>query len=89
MKWASNFEFGTLFYFIAYFFLVLFLFVYALIWQQVIKFFDLSKAYSQRGIIIIWTLLWSVIFFDEIIKWNNILGTIIIIIGIFVVNSNE
>jgi drug/metabolite transporter (DMT)-like permease len=89
MKWISKYSVGSISFFIAYFVLVVFLFIYAIIWQQVIKFFPISKAYSHRGVIILWTLLWSVFFFNEVIKWNNIIGAIIIIIGIVVVSKDE
>ncbi|MFX3622871.1 MAG: EamA family transporter [Ectobacillus sp.] len=89
MKWSSQFPFNTFAFFAAYFFLVVFLFAYALIWQQVIKHFEISKAYSQRGVIILWTLLWSVLFFDEPVKWNHLLGAFIIILGIVVVTKDE
>lgn len=89
MKSISTFAIGSFAFLAAYFLLVVFLFVYALIWQQVIKWFPISKAYSHRGVIIIWTLIWSYLFFGETIKWNNLLGALIIISGIIVVSSDE
>ena len=38
---------------------------YALIWQQIIKRFDLSIAYANRAFAIFWTFLWSVLIFHE------------------------
>jgi drug/metabolite transporter (DMT)-like permease len=69
--------------------LVILLFGYAIIWQQVIKPFEISKAYSHRGVLILWGLLWSVVFFGDTIKWNNLVGAVIIIIGIVVVVKDE
>lgn len=89
MKWSSHFSIASIFFYLAYAGLVGLLFVYAVIWQQVIVHFDISKAYSHRGIIIVWTLLWSVLFFHESIHWNQILGIGIIIFGIGVVTRDE
>ncbi|PHD26749.1 hypothetical protein [Bacillus wiedmannii] len=89
MKWAANFSVGSISFFIAYMILVILLFGYAIIWQQVIKPFEISKAYSHRGVIILWGLLWSVVFFGDAIKWNNLVGAVIIIIGIVVVVKDE
>ncbi|PDY45482.1 EamA family transporter [Bacillus pseudomycoides] len=89
MKWAAKFPVSSISFFIAYFGLVVILFGYAILWQQVIKHFEISKAYSHRGIIILWSMLWSVIFLGETIKWNNLLGAAILMIGIVVVTKDE
>ncbi|KEK24139.1 EamA family transporter [Bacillus gaemokensis] len=89
MKWAAQFPIASIAFFAAYFGLVVILFGYAILWQQVIKPFEISKAYSQRGIIILWSMLWSVIFLSETIKWNNLLGAAIIMLGIVVVTKDE
>lgn len=63
--------------------------VYALLWQQALKRFPLSKAYSSKGVVILWNMLWAALFFAERITWMNLLGSVIIITGIVVVSSNE
>jgi drug/metabolite transporter (DMT)-like permease len=62
--------------------------VYALLWQQILKRFPLVTAYSNKGVVIIWNLLWAVIFFSETITIENIIGSAIIIAGIAVVSSD-
>jgi drug/metabolite transporter (DMT)-like permease len=89
MKWASKFPVTSISFFIAYFGLIVLLFGYAILWQQVIKNFEISKAYSHRGIIILWSMLWSVFLFGDTIQWNNLLGAAIIIVGIVVVTKDE
>ncbi len=89
MKWAAKFPIASIGFFVAYFGLIVFLFGYAIIWQQVIKHFEISRAYSHRGIIILWSMLWSVLLFGDTIKWNHILGAAIIIVGIVVVTKDE
>ena len=56
--------------------------VYAILWQQVIKRIELSTAYMFKGTTIIFTMLFAYWLFGEQITWNNILGAVIIIIGI-------
>ncbi|WP_379970344.1 EamA family transporter [Ectobacillus sp. sgz5001026] len=89
MKWSSTVSLGSIYFFLAYFVLLFFLFLYAVIWQQVIAQFEISKAYSHRGVIIIWTIVWSALFFHEHIVWNQIIGAAVIIFGIVVVTKDE
>jgi drug/metabolite transporter (DMT)-like permease len=59
--------------------------LYAVLWQQILKKFDLIVAYANKGAIIIWTFFWAVLFFQETITANNILGGILVIAGIVMV----
>ena len=61
--------------------------IYALLWQQVIKKYDLSIAYANKAVTLIWALLWSVILFKEHLKWNQIVGVLIVIAGIYMLNT--
>ena len=56
--------------------------VYAILWQQVIKRIELSTAYMFKGTTIIFTMLFAYWLFGEQITWNNIIGAMIIILGI-------
>lgn len=56
--------------------------VYAILWQQVLKRVELSLAYMFKGTSLIFVMLLAHLLFGEQITWNNILGAIIIIIGI-------
>ncbi len=62
--------------------------VYALIWQQIIKRFDLSVAYANRATSIFWSMIWAAVLFQEKITIPNIIGVIVIFAGIMVVNSD-
>ena len=61
--------------------------IYAIFWQQNLKQFDVNVAYAHRAVYNIWSLLWSVLIFSEKITIGNILGTILIIAGIWVMQS--
>ena len=60
--------------------------VYALAWQRVIKHFDLSFAYANRSVYLLWSQLWAVAIFGEHLSVRNILGMLIVLIGVIVVS---
>lgn len=62
--------------------------VYALLWQQLLKKFDLHVAYANRSLAIFWSLIWSALIFKEGITVLNIAGTAVIIAGIVLVTSD-
>lgn len=63
--------------------------VYAILWQQMIKKFDLSVAYANRSMAILWSMLWAVLFFGEAITMKNIIGVIIVLAGTMLINGDE
>ena len=60
--------------------------IYALLWQQIIKRFDLSVAYANRSVALLWSMLWAVLFFREQVTWKNLLGVAIVLAGTMIVN---
>lgn len=56
--------------------------VYAILWQQIIVRMPISIAYMFKGTSLVFVLLFSTLFFGEAITLNNIIGAVIIIIGI-------
>ena len=88
-KFASNQEFLS-FNFILFYGLEIFILgVYAILWQQIIKKLNLSIAYANRAMSLLWAIAWAIIFFHENITINNIIGVVIVIIGTIIVNSDE
>lgn len=63
--------------------------IYAIMWQRVIKKFELSTAYANRSVYLIWSQIWAVIVFKENLTWNNIVGLVIVLIGVVMVQENE
>lgn len=63
--------------------------VYALLWQQIIKRVELSIAYANRAMALIWSMLWAFLFFKNNITVQNIIGVIIVVIGTMIVNSDN
>lgn len=63
--------------------------VYAVAWQQVLKKLSLSSAYANKAVTIVWGLLWGKLLFSEKIIFQNILGVLMIIMGIYIVVKSD
>ena len=63
--------------------------VYALVWQQVIKRFELSIAYANKAITLVWAIVWGLLLFKEELTPGKIAGIILVMIGIFVLNGGQ
>lgn len=84
-KLAAGEEFLS-FRFILFYGLVLFgLFLYAIGWQQIIKHMPLISAYANRGVTVIWGLVWGYFIFSEKITARSLIGAAIIICGIVLI----
>lgn len=60
--------------------------IYAVLWQQMIKRFDLSVAYANRSMAILWSMIWAVLFFHDEITVRNVLGVLIVLLGTVIIN---
>lgn len=63
--------------------------VYALLWQQIIKRVDLSVAYANRAVALVWSMLWAFMVFGEKITVKNMIGVVIVVVGTMIVNSDH
>lgn len=88
-KVASGLEFLSLPYLLCYGAIIVVLGVYAILWQQAIKGFHPSVAYSNKSVNLIWTLIVSALLFGEQITWNNLAGAALIILGVCLVVQND
>lgn len=68
---------------------VLLLGVYALLWQQVIKRFELSVAYANKAITLLWALVWGIFIFHEEITPGKVIGILLVMVGIYVLNTGD
>ena len=87
-KMASGQAFLSLPFIVYYGVEILILGFYAIAWQQIIKRCDLSVAYANRSMAILWSLVWIVIFFHEALTVKNIIGVLIVFAGTMIVNSD-
>ena len=58
--------------------------LYAICWQQILKHVDLSVAYMFKGTSLIFVLILSFLILGEHITMWNIIGSVVIIIGLIV-----
>ena len=88
-KFASGKEFLSIEFILLYGVEILILGVYAILWQQIIKKFQISIAYANRAMSLLWAILWAVVFFHEEVSIKNVIGVIIVIIGTIIVNKDD
>ncbi len=88
-KFASNETFLSPKFILFYGIEILILGIYAILWQQVIKHFDLSIAYANRAAGLLWSVIFALFIFKENITLMNIIGIGVAICGIILVNLDE
>ncbi|MFQ6860600.1 MAG: transporter [Beduini sp.] len=88
-KFASNEAFLSPKFVLFYGIEILILGIYAILWQQVIKHFDLSIAYANRATGLLWSVIFALFIFKENITVMNIVGIGVAICGIILVNLDE
>jgi len=71
-----------------YFLAFVLLGIFALIWQQVLKYMPLTAAYANRAVTIIYGMIFGAVLFGEEISWTMLLGASIIICGIVLMVKN-
>ncbi len=84
-KLASNEEFLSQKFIIYYGISLFILGVFAVLWQQVLKVMPLNTAFLNKAITVIWGMVLGSIIFSEVITINMIIGSIIVLSGIFIV----
>lgn len=63
--------------------------VYALLWQKVIKYFQLNVVYANREVYMVWSQIWAVIIFHENLSVSNIIGLLMVMAGVLMVVTHE
>ncbi len=61
--------------------------IYAVFWQYILKLFEVNVAYSHSAVYNIWSLIWAWLIFSEPINIGNLIGTALIIAGIWVIRN--
>lgn len=88
-KFATGVEVLSVKFFLCYGAEIMILGVYAICWQQMIKRFELSVAYANRAMAILWTTLWALLIFGEHITLKQGIGIALVVLGTIVVNMSE
>ena len=68
---------------------LLFLGIYAIFWQQMIKIFPLSVAYANRAMALLWSAVWAGIIFGEQITPRQMFGIAFVMFGTLIINTEE
>ena len=88
-KVASKYNFLSFNYCAIYCIIIALLFVYAILWQQVLKTFRLPIAICNKAVTIVWGMFFSRMFFAEEITLKKILGAAIILFGIILLSFSD
>lgn len=88
-KMASGYEFLSFKFIFFYALALLNMFIYALLWQQILRKMALSTAFANKAVIVVWGILWGAIFFKETINMSLIIGAALIIAGILFMVEKE
>lgn len=88
-KFAAKQELFSIKFFLFYGLVLFLLFFYALAWQRILKYMPLTVAYANKGITIVWGMFWGALLFQEAITIKTLIGGVIILIGIYLVVTNN
>jgi len=61
------------------------LFAYAIAWQMILKRINLTVAFCNKAVTIVWGIIWGAIFFSEAITIKKVLGAAVVMIGVWMV----
>ncbi len=86
-KLVSNYDFLSKEFILFYLLDFAVLGIYAVLWQQLLKKFELSIAYTNKAMTLLWSLLWSVMLFGESVTMPKIIGVALVIAGTIILNN--
>ena len=89
MKVAAQYDMFSWNWILLYGLGVLILAGYALIWQQFLKRMPLVTVYANRATAMFWSMIFGYFLFHETIRWNMIVGVLIIFCGIYLVVTSD
>ena len=58
------------------------LFIYAIGWQQIIGRMQLTTAFANKSVTVIWGLIWGLVFFGERVTIGKLIGSALVICGV-------
>lgn len=88
-KFATRYELLSLPFIALYCVVFGVLFVYAVLWQQVLKRFALTTAIANKSVTIIWGMVFGFIFFKEAVSLKMLIGALLILSGIFLLSTEN
>lgn len=88
-KFATGKELFSFSFFLFYGLEIVILGIYAILWQQMIKRFDLSVAYANRAMAILWSAVWAIVLFHDTLALKQVIGIAFVVLGTVIVNSDQ
>ena len=88
-KFATRYEMLSLSFIALYCVVFGVLFVYAVLWQQVLKRFSLTTAIANKSVTIIWGMVFGLLFFKEAVSLKMLIGAALILSGIFLLSTEK
>ena len=88
-KTAAGLDFLSLPFILCYGGVLVLLLLYALVWQWVLKTLPLSIAYMNKGITIVWGMIWGFLLFSETITVAMLIGAALVFAGIALVVTDH
>ena len=80
-KNASRHPFGSLPFILFYAGMIAVLGIYAILWQQVIKRMNVTTAYANKAVTVVWGVVLGILFFGEKISLRQVVACGVIILG--------
>lgn len=88
-KFATRYEMLS-FQFVALYCVVFaILFLYAILWQQVLKRIPLTTAIANKSITIVWGMIFGLLLFGEGISLKMLIGAVLILSGILILSTEK
>ncbi len=81
-KRAATYSFFSLDFCLFYLFMLIFLGIYAIGWQQILKHLPLTVAFANKAVTVIWGMVWGALFFGEKITPLMIVGAVLVMAGV-------
>lgn len=88
-KFATRYELLSFPFMALYFVVFGVLFVYAILWQQVLKKIPLTTAIANKSITIVWGMIFGLLIFKEQVSLKMVIGTVLILSGILILSTEK
>ena len=76
-------------FFALYGFSLVVLALYSLLWQRILITTPLTTAFSNKGVTIVWGIIWGAILFNERINTTKVIASVLIISGIAIIGTEN
>ncbi len=88
-KILTRYDFFSLQFIVLYCVVFAILFLYAILWQQVLKYIPLTTAIANKSITIVWGMIFGLLFFNEEITPKMLVGAALILSGILILSTEK